>query len=310
MLRRVLTSTLINLGADNRLALGLVGLKCKRFNVRLDASEAYLGLIKKNREIRIAKRHFVYAPSLAENFETYFNDLKPRESSGMLVLDYSQVGRLQTYLGSGLEFELASFPEEQDAIESYFNWYKPREGDVVFDIGAHCGVSTYHFAKLVGERGKVFAFEPDPTNYRLLLRNIDRHNLSNVIPLQLAIARECGNAPFSAEQTIGSGLVRYMSRISVGEIVTVETATLQAVFERFGPPQFCKIDIEGAEIDAISAAAAYLKAEMPKTFFALDTNHLVGGAYTDGRIEALFHSAGYEAKSSSSGMKTTWTRPA
>lgn len=35
-----------------------------------------------------------------------------------------------------------------------------REGDVVFDIGANIGAHTLHFARLVGDRGRVYAFEP------------------------------------------------------------------------------------------------------------------------------------------------------
>jgi len=57
---------------------------------------------------------------------------------------------VQRYAKSGLEFEMASFPEEEDAIEEYFRWYRPKSGDLVFDMGAHCGVSTYWLSKLVG----------------------------------------------------------------------------------------------------------------------------------------------------------------
>jgi FkbM family methyltransferase len=41
-------------------------------------------------------------------------------------------------------------------------------GDVVVDIGAHIGYYTLLFASLVGESGKVIAFEPDPANFRVL----------------------------------------------------------------------------------------------------------------------------------------------
>ena len=42
------------------------------------------------------------------------------------------------------------------------------QGNIVLDIGANIGYYTLIVAKLVGKNGKVFAFEPDPTNFALL----------------------------------------------------------------------------------------------------------------------------------------------
>jgi FkbM family methyltransferase len=259
--------------------------------------------------MRLALSHFVYAPTLAERFDLYFNDLVPAEIDGEKVLDYSRPGILQTYLQSGLEFQMASFPEELAAIEDYFHWYRPKVGDTVFDVGAHCGVSSYYFAKLVGSSGRVVAFEPDPVNFSLLLLNIERHKLDNVLPLQIAIAADRGEASFSSEGTIGSVLTRNSSRASVGNVIRVKTVTLEDAFRKWGPPQFCKIDIEGSEIEVIHSAGDFLKLHQSHCEFAIDTNHLVDGSFTDTRIETLFREVGYESASTSSALKTTWARP-
>ncbi|HEY4379470.1 MAG TPA: FkbM family methyltransferase [Acidobacteriaceae bacterium] len=257
--------------------------------------------------MRLAPKHFVYAPDLAERFDLYFSPLVPTEVSGMLMVDFSRPGIPQTYAGSGLQFQMASFPEEEDAIESYFHWYTPRLGDTIFDVGAHCGVSTYRFSKLVGPTGRVIAFEPDPVNYSLLLLNIERHKLNNVTPLQIAFSDAGGEAEFNCEESIGSGLMQHSTRASIGKVVKVRTVTLEDAFLEWGPPVFCKIDIEGAELAVISAAREFLKKSSCQ--FALDTHHLVEGSFTDGRVEALFREFGYESNSSTSGMKTTWARP-
>jgi FkbM family methyltransferase len=307
-LRRAVTTALIRLGPANKLVLALLNRKCRQFGVSLTNRGDALSLRKDRREMLLATKHFVYAPDMAERFDLYFDALVPMESDGILVLDYSRPGILQTYARSGLQFRLASFPEEDEAIDSYFRYYTPAAGDIVFDVGAHCGVSTHRFAKLVGPAGRVISFEPDPVNFSLLVSNIELHHLDNVLPLQIAVAGTSGTAAFSCEESIGSGLMRQASRASVGKVVMVETITLEEAFRKWGPPIFCKIDIEGSEIEVISASRDFLKS-LRACEFVLDTHHLVDGRFTDTRIEALFRECGYETSSSVSGFKTTWARP-
>jgi FkbM family methyltransferase len=147
-------------------------------------------------------------------------------------------------------------------------------------------VSTYHFSKLVGPTGRVIAFEPDPVNYSLLLRNIERHQLSNVTPLQIAVSDNHGVAKFNCEETIGSGLTRHSSSTSIGKVVMVKTVTLEDAFLEWGPPNLCKIDIEGAEIAVISASQDFPRKVSCQ--FALDTGHLVNGAFTDQHYREAF----------------------
>lgn len=302
-----ISSVLIRLGPANPIVTSLIGLRCYQFGASFRNRGEYLTLRKDRRVLRLATQHFAYAPDVAKNFDLHFSPLVPREENGHLVLDFSKPGLLQTYAGSGLQFEMASLPEEADAIEGYFHWYTPQPGDTVFDVGAHCGVSSYYFSKLVGPCGKVIAFEPDPVNYSFLVRNIERHKLTNIEPVQVAISNMCGSQEFNCEGATGSGLTLQISRPCVGKVVSVETITLQEAFARWGSPQLCKIDIEGAEIAVLKAAMQFLPSTTSN--FVLDTSHLVDGSLTAEKVEAIFQDCGYETLSSNSGMKTTWARP-
>lgn len=306
-LHYLLTKLIIRLGPRSPLVRGLVRQRCRAHGAAVAFHDGVIELRKEDRAMLLSERHFIYAPDMAQRFGSYFSPVVSHPANGLSVVDYSKPG-LQTYKKSGLQFELASFPEEDEAIEGYFRWYKPQPGDTVFDIGAHCGVSTYHFSKLVGSTGKVFAFEPDPLNYSLLLRNISRHELENVTPLKVAIAGSPGQASFHCEGTIGSGLARNSSRATIGTVEMVEAITLADAFKLYGTPALCKIDIEGSEIETIAAANALLA--WCKTNFALDTNHVVDGSFTNSRIEKMFANSGYEAESAEvGGMMTTWARP-
>jgi hypothetical protein len=72
----------------------------------------------------------------------------------------------------------------------YERFYRLREGDVVIDVGAHVGMFTVKAAMSVGERGKVVAIEPVEENVRLLRKNVELHELDNVVIIGKACGRE------------------------------------------------------------------------------------------------------------------------
>ena len=75
--------------------------------------------------------------------------------------------------------------------EVYEGFYRLREGDVVIDVGAHVGMFMVKAAMSVGERGKVVAIEPVEENLRLLRKNVELHELDNVVIIgRLAVERE------------------------------------------------------------------------------------------------------------------------
>src|ERR1700722_11570908 len=280
---------------------------CAKHGAKLSFSKDCIDVSKGNRIIRIAMQHFPFALDMSRSFEIHFNQIAPIADEGRLVVDYSRP-QLHRYAVSGLEFELSSFAEETSAIEAYFRWYKPKPGDIVFDLGAYCGVSSYYFSQKVGSTGKVYAFEPDPLNFSLLQRNIARHGLTNVVAVQVAISASSGFADFFSEGALGSTLSEHSSRVSSGDISRVQTMTFEQACETYGVPVFAKIDIEGAEIAVLTAAAEFLRGH--PVHFTLDTNHLVDGELSNRAVEMLFASCGYEVESlTESGFMTTWARP-
>ncbi len=305
---RAAKRTLAALGPDNFFVRAVLKAACRRDGARLTFSDRCIDVVKGQRVIRLSKKHMPYVLDMSKAFDHYFEPVVPESVNGQVRVDYSRP-RLHQYKESGLEFELSSFPEEASALEGYFRWYRPRTGDLIFDLGAYCGVSTYHFAKLVGAGGRVYAFEPDTTSYDLLLRNIARHNLSNVIALDIGVSGKSGPAEFHSEGALGSGLARSLTRAAAGTVTTVTTITFEEACQRYGMPAFVKVDIEGAEIEMLEAARPIVKANA--IHFALDTNHYVDGKLTYTAVEQIFRDCGYEVWSSDeSGFMTTWARPA
>lgn len=89
---------------------------------------------------------------------------------------------------------------EPEVTEVFLSHVMP--GDVVLDIGAHIGYYTVLAARSVGNEGRVIAFEPDPQNYSLLVKNVAKNGYRNVTAVQKAVSWNSGYAQLY--QTAGS----------------------------------------------------------------------------------------------------------
>jgi FkbM family methyltransferase len=61
---------------------------------------------------------------------------------------------------------------------------------VVMDIGANVGYYSFLASSLVGDRGLVYAFEPSNRAYDTLLHNVEKNQISNIVPCNFAIGNK------------------------------------------------------------------------------------------------------------------------
>lgn len=134
-----------------------------------------------------------------------------------------------------------------------------REGMVVVDIGAYAGYYSLVAADLVGEEGKVYAFEPNPENYALLLKNLEVNRCQNAIPVQKAIADRNGRTRlFLAQENKGDH--RLFDSNDGRESITVDVTSLDAFFkERDYRVDVLKMDIQGSEMAALKGMTKILE---------------------------------------------------
>jgi FkbM family methyltransferase len=74
-------------------------------------------------------------------------------------------------------------PEMTTAIEKFC-----RPGFIVLDIGANIGAHALRIARIVGECGRVYAFEPSDYAYQKLIHNISLNQFTNIIPVQIVLS--------------------------------------------------------------------------------------------------------------------------
>ena len=126
-----------------------------------------------------------------------------------------------------------------------------KEGDTVVDLGANIGYYTLLAARLVGKKGKVYAFEPEPTNYSLLLKNIELNGYDNVFAVQKAVSNVTGTVRlFLDDKDTGAHTIYQPG--GKRKSVEVESITLDEFFkDKKHNIDVVKIDVEGAEMAAL-----------------------------------------------------------
>jgi len=127
-----------------------------------------------------------------------------------------------------------------------------KEGDTVLDLGANLGYFTLLAARLVGEKGRVYAFEPEPTNYSLLLKNIELNGYSNVVAVQKAVSDVKGKVKFFLDSRDTGAHTIYQSG-DRKKYIEIEAVTLDDFLkDENHRVNVIKMDIEGAELAALS----------------------------------------------------------
>jgi len=134
-----------------------------------------------------------------------------------------------------------------------------KKGDVVLDLGANIGYYTLIFAKIVGKNGKIFAFEPDQTNFSLLKKNVEINRYKNILLIRKAVIDRMGTAKlYLSDYNKGSHSIFNLE--SRKKFIQVETIRLDDYFKNYnGKIDFIKMDIEGAEGLAIIGMQELLK---------------------------------------------------
>ena len=154
------------------------------------------------------------------------------------------------------------FSKEPETVE----WIDSFENNSVFwDIGANIGYFTCLLAKLVGEDGKVFAFEPDPRNLKLLKRNIQENDYKNVIIIDKAASDVNGPCTlYSAQKKFGANRIFESKKTQTQDFIPIksETICLDDYFKKqdlLKKIDFIKIDIEGSEFRAFNGMKKILE---------------------------------------------------
>jgi len=144
------------------------------------------------------------------------------------------------------------------------------KGDIVLDCGAHIGSFSYIASK---KASLIFAFEPTPLIYHVLKKNIRLWRIKNIILIKKAVYLDRRNCDFFVDfmRTDGSTLSKERAKIlSQPKLIKVKCISIDNFVKerRLKRVDFIKMDIEGAEIEALKGAKNTIKKFKPRMAIA------------------------------------------
>lgn len=203
-----------------------------------------------------------------------FPDLSPKQyadyrltGSGFNQLTRAKEGlvlynRHDVYVGRSIERYGEFSPGEAELFEQII---KP--GAVIVEAGANIGAHTLQLARLAGDKGAVFAFEPQRLVFQTLCANLALNSIHNVYCREEALGEAPGTIRVptldpQAENNFG-GLALGGANGEPASVITLDSLNLARC-------DFLKIDVEGMELSVLKGATQTIARHRPMIYVEND----------------------------------------
>lgn len=198
-----------------------------------------------------------------------------RYASGQL-LAYSGIGKYISFSTSNYKLYLTCSPV---AMVAYGSPHISRDeelvaqeilvdGDVCLDIGANIGTFSLVASDVVGETGKVIAFEAHPVTASYMEKNISLNKKTNISLIQKALGEKAGVIGFSNDGYDDVNHVAVESKLKV-EIVKLDDCEEMQHIDRI---KLIKLDVEGFELFVLQGGEKTFSKAQYVLFEAFDKN--------------------------------------
>ena len=163
----------------------------------------------------------------------------------------SRIGKYQIWYENSDEFyEL----KNEIFTENCYYLELEKENPFIVDLGAHIGMSVLYF-KLLFPESRILAFEPIKENFKILQKNIEENQLTNVELIEAVVAPKGGSLVI--QEPVGEGawksgagiIPKGWKGIQTNREIRVEAVGIQEILSQ--PIDLLKMDIEGMEYEVV-----------------------------------------------------------
>jgi FkbM family methyltransferase len=188
----------------------------------------------------LVRRHAALRPFLPRGYHAY------PAPGGRIYLDVRESPMMLARVLR--RYEAAKFDELRARL---------RPGAVFVDVGANKGDFSLFAARVMGDRGRVLAVEPEPHNADWIERSVERNGYASIEVARVALAERSGEATLFLGEKSGWHSLLSTDGVATTGAATVETQTLDELLAQRGIARvdMIKIDVEGAEGRVFDGAA-------------------------------------------------------
>jgi len=213
-----------------------------------------------------------------------------------------KTGTIRRVERDGIQYEL----DLSDLVDwyIYFGFKEPsrmilyklvKDGSIIMDIGANVGDISMHFAQYTGDKGQVHSFEPDPTNFSRITKNLSLNNFKNIQLNNVGLGSQQAHLKMIVRDEHNRGMNQLVKeKVKEGEI-GIEIIKLDDYIAAKGiiHIDLIKIDVEGFDFEVLNGASNTLDTIKPDLFIELDDRCLKKQGSSARELVAFLNSKSY-----------------
>jgi FkbM family methyltransferase len=183
--------------------------------------------------------------------------------------DYHFTVKSQT--GSLFSHTTNEFHAYPFSVYGYYDWRNLavaaavcQSGDTLIEVGANIGTETIGYADIVGGSGRVYAFEPLPTNLLALEKLKEINQFTQLQLSSYALSDRHETASFQLPPTPQVSGVGFLTKTERANVIEVECIPLDCLLEKIeSPVKAIFVDTEGAEPLVLKGGCEFILHHQP-----------------------------------------------
>ncbi len=218
------------------------------------AKNAYIGYKRFMRLLMGKRRRDDYMNRHGIGLNSFIKTKRPIKANGIIAIPRPNTD----------DYAMLFMPREEEQILN--DHLQINENETFVDIGANVGYYTLRAATTYrGDNIRIVSIEADPENYKALCCNIAHNGFDNVIAINKAISSMKGTVTLyrrinASKRRVATSESSTSFDFGKESSLSIESDTLDNIVKEYNiHPNVIKMDIEGAEVDALKGSTDTLR---------------------------------------------------